>query len=151
MFLLLGYLLTHTTVTRRKAIVIYLLGAFGLVLRYAGTLDLSYAAGAIDQLFYGYSNFPSVVLAAAVFLWLWRIDWSFFSKPSRIRILRTVSGASFGIYLIHYYFLDFTVNFFMLDIRSWQWRLFGVPLVYLVSLLCVLIMKKIPLIKRLVP
>lgn len=151
MFLLLGYLFAHTAITRKKAIVIYLLGAFGLVLRYVGTLTRSYAAGAIDQLFYGYSNFPSVALAAAVFLWLWRRDWSFFNKPSRIRILRTVSGASFGIYLIHFYLLRFFVESFAIDMHSWQWRFFGVPLVYLVSLLFVLIMKKIPLVKRLVP
>ena len=151
MFLLLGYLFTHTTITKRKAVAIYLLGAFGLLLRYIGTLTRSYTAGVIDQLFSGYSNFPSVVLAAAIFLFLWRRNWSFLIKPSRIRILRTVSGASFGIYLIHYYFLDFTVNFLTLDIRSWQWRIFGVPLVYLVSLFLVLVMKKIPLIRHLVP
>lgn len=151
MFVLLGYLLTHITLTKRQALLVYLLGAFGLLLRYVGTLMRSYAIGSIDQLFYGYSNFPSVVLAAAVFLWFWRKDWSFFSTPSRIRILRTISGASFGIYLIHFYFLRFFVDFFALDMRSWIWRIFGVPLVYLISLLAVLIMKKIPLIKRLVP
>lgn len=151
MFVLLGYLLTHITLTKRQALLVYLLGAFGLLLRYVGTLMRSYAIGSIDQLFYGYSNFPSVVLAAAVFLWFWRKDWSFFSTPSRIRILRTISGASFGIYLIHFYFLRFFVDFFALDMRSWVWRIFGVPLVYLISLLAVLIMKKIPLIKHLVP
>ena len=151
MFVMLGYLLTHITLTKRQALFVYTLGAFGLLLRYIGTLTRSYAIGSIDQLFYGYSNFPSVVLAAAVFLWFWRKDWSFFSVSSRIRILRTISGASFGVYLIHFYFLRFFVDFFALDMHSWEWRIFGVLLVYLVSLIAVLILKKIPLIKHIVP
>lgn len=151
MFLLLGYLLTHVELSRRQAGAVYALGVFGLVLRYAGSLLYSYRLGNIDQTFYGYSNFPSVVLAAAVFLWFWRRDWSALEKPGRAAVLRRISGASFGVYLIHFYWLRFLVDTFALDMRSWQWRLFGVPVVYLVSLAIVLLLKKIPLLKRLVP
>lgn len=151
MFLLLGYLLTHVELSRRQAGAVYALGVFGLVLRYAGSLLYSYRLGNIDQTFYGYSNFPSVVLAAAVFLWFWRRDWSALEKPGRASVLRKISGASFGVYLIHFYWLRFLVDTFALDMRSWEWRLFGVPAVYLVSLAVVLLLKKIPLLKRLVP
>lgn len=151
MFLLLGYFLTHIKLTKQQAGFVYIFGCFGLILRYVGSLMYSYRSGCINETFYGYSNFPSVVLAAAVFLWFWRRDWFILANSKSAFILRKISSASFGVYLIHFYWLRFLVDTFTLDMRSWQWRLFGVPAVYLVSLILVLCIKKIPLLKYIVP
>lgn len=150
-FVLLGYLLTHIRFTKMQAIAIYALGIFGLLLRYIGTLVKSYKLGSIDNTFYGYSNFPSVVLAVAVFLWFWRRDWSFFANGHRKNALRNLSSASFGVYLVHMYFLRFFVDTYSINMRSWQWRSLGVAVVYAVSLVFVLILKQIPYLKRIVP
>lgn len=116
-----------------------------------GTLVKSYKLGSIDNTFYGYSNFPSVVLAVAVFLWFWRRDWSFFANGHRKNALRNLSSASFGVYLVHMYFLRFFVDTYSINMRSWQWRSLGVAVVYAVSLVFVLILKQIPYLKRIVP
>jgi surface polysaccharide O-acyltransferase-like enzyme len=65
--------------------------------------------------------------------------------------MKKVSGASFGVYLVHHFFIDFMVQHFALDIRSWKWRVFGPFFIYAGSVLAVVILKKIPLLKRTVP
>jgi surface polysaccharide O-acyltransferase-like enzyme len=150
-FVLLGYYLTRYPIKKTARYLLYFLGAFGWAVRYFGTLTRSYAAGDIDRTFFGYQLLPSVLLAVAVFVWFQYHDWSFFGTPRRIKWVRLLSGASFGIYLVHFYFLRFVVDTFQIDMRCWEWRLFGVPLVYLAALGITLVIKKIPGVRRILP
>jgi surface polysaccharide O-acyltransferase-like enzyme len=151
LFTVLGYLLSKKDLPKKIRCCIYGFGIIGWALRYFMTLFRSYAIGKIDQTFYGYVNFPSVLLAVAVFVWFRYHDWSFIATPQKIYVIQKISSASFGIYLIHFYFLRFVVDNFHINMCTWQWRILGVPFVYIFSLVSVLILKKIPVISKLVP
>lgn len=126
-------------------------GIFGWAVRYFYTLHRSLQTGEIDGGLTGYSKFPSVLLAVAVFVWFWYHDWSFMNKPNIVKRVRTVSGASFGVYLVHYYLLNFLVRSYQIQMGSLSWRVFGVPVVYGASLAVVLIGKRIPVLRKLFP
>jgi surface polysaccharide O-acyltransferase-like enzyme len=66
-------------------------------------------------------------------------------------ILAKISSCSFGVYLIHLIVKYYYVSIFNINIYSWQFRTFGIFIVYFTSLLIVLALKKVPLIKKLLP
>lgn len=151
MFLLLGYCITRYPMTKGTRYFVYIMGFFGWAIRFVYTREKSLALGYIDQTFFGYSNFPSVLLAVAVFTWFWYHDWSFLNKPKVVKVIRTLSGASFGIFLIHFYLMNFIIDIFTIDITALRWRIVGVPLVYSLSLCAVLMGKQIPFVKKILP
>lgn len=151
-YLFLGYYITHYNIPKKiRTRMIYPLGAFGLLLRYVGTLVESFHIEAVGGTFRGYERFPCVVFSVAVFVWFWYHDWSFLNSRKKKHFLRVVSGASFGVYLTHFYILRYFVDTLQLDMQSWQWRVWGVPAVYLSSLIITLALKRVPRINKLVP
>lgn len=153
-YLLLGYVITHDQSlfsSKAKRHIIYLLGFAGLILRYVATLLKSYQINDIDRTFWGYQRFPCVLLSVAVFVWFWYHDWSYFANGLPKKIIRVLSSASFGIYLTHFYILRFWVSHFNIEMTSWKWRVFGIPLVYGISLIVTLLIGKIPYMQKIVP
>lgn len=152
MFPVLGYLLSRTELTRRQRVACYLLGMFGLVLRYVATVVLSDARGAVDETFWGYTNFPSVFLAVAVFVFAKQVDWArVFSTPRRVSALAKVAGCSFGVYLSHmilfYYMLEVTG----LNGGRLLWATVCPLVAYAICLGITWVLKRAPVVRRLVP
>lgn len=151
-FPLLGYSLAHTELSKVQRKIVYLLGIFGWIMYYVGTVVLSYQQGKFSSVFKGYIRLPGVLMGIAVFVFFQYHCWDFIKRNQVfVRIIKIVSGASFGVYLIHHFFLEFFVQYFAINIQLWQWRVFGVFLIYPVSLITVLLIKKIPLLKKIVP
>lgn len=151
-FVILGYLLSTMNIKRKNRIIIYALGVVSCLIRYFGTLILSTKNGILDKTFFGYCQFHSVLLAAAVFIFIKHIDFNKIIKSEKVkRILEKVSSCSFGIYLIHLVVKSCIVKLFTINEVSILWRTFGVFATYALSLGVVYIMKKIPLLKKIVP
>lgn len=150
-YALLGWLLSAEKLSRRTRWLFYLAGVAGWALRFFCTIRLSYAAGSFDQTFSGATNLPAVLQTAGVFVWFVSRDWSFLSGARAQKVLRAISGASLGVYLIHFYLLDAVVSYFDINVFTWQWRVLGTLLIYGVTLCAVLAMKRIPVVRRLVP
>lgn len=153
MFLtLIGYRLSKTELSKKVRYVIYICGIGGWLIRFVSTLIISQRIGDIYRDLWGYFNFPSVMLSVAVFVWFQYHDWHLIEKHEGVqKLISTVSGCSFGVYLIHYYFVWKMPGILGLSTASWQWRTLGIFVVYFVSLAIVWIIKKIPGIKYLVP
>ncbi len=150
-FLLLGYWITHYPLKKKVRLFFYCLGFCGGGVRYFYTVISSLRTGVFNKLLFNYTQFHSVLLAMAIFIWFWYHDWSPLEKPSIEKCIRTLSSASFGVYLIHFYITKFIADTFSISWITWQWRFFGVPLVYICSLAVVFLLKKIPEIKKIVP
>lgn len=150
MWLLLGYWITHYPIGKRTRMASYGLGVLALLLRYFGTLVLSYRDGGVNLFFSGYERFPSVLLAVAVFIWFYYHDWSFITEKQQ-RLLVKLSGASFGVYLIHFYLLQVFTVILGVDMRSIWWRVLGTPVLYPLSVALVLLGKRLPVVKKILP
>ena len=152
-FLLLGYLLSHTVFSARARIGIYLGGAFGWLLYFGGTILLSYRDGSFNKMFKGYTGVAGVLMGVAVFELFRTLEQKgrLHLSASAVRVLKTVSGASFGVYLIHIYWRDILVHFLHLDVTGYLWRFLGPIPVYLLAMGTVLLLKKIPGLRRMIP
>lgn len=151
MFSLIGYWIMKYPINRTSRIYIYILGVIGWSIRYFFTLNQSYQSGYIDTTFSGYTNFPSVCLATAVFTWFWYHDWASISHPKLIAGIKKLSSASFGVYLVHFFILRHIVDTFHIPMQSYSWSILGTPVVYILSLTLVLYLKNLPLIRKIIP
>ncbi|NMP38098.1 MAG: acyltransferase [Clostridiales bacterium] len=150
-FPVLGYLLNTTDFTKVQRGLIYLSGIAGVIFRYVTTFCLSMRDASTNIMFFSYTGWYSVCLAAAVFVFIKYLPLcdKLAAKEKAVKILKTVSSCSFGVYLLH--------NFVRMKIEGslvhvgWEWRIFGPFLVYALCLAATFIMKKIPLVKHIVP
>ena len=150
-FPIIGYLLSTETLDKKKRYIIYSLGIFAAVFRYGYIYILSMKDGVLNKIFFDYNLFPSVLLAVAIFVFFKNINWDFLYKKNFIRtLISNMSSCSFGIYLIHMIVINSLFYIFKLE-ANLVWRLIGFLGVYAISFIIVYILKRIPIIKNIVP
>lgn len=152
MYAILGYLLSTQDVPKKYRYIIYLFAILGMVYRYVTTYILSYAANKnVILTWKGHSQFVVIILACAVFLFVKNLKLEKLEQNKKFtKIVAEIASCSFGVYLLHLIVKYYEVLIFNINIRSWQWRTFGIITTYLISLVIVLIIKKIPILKRIV-
>ncbi len=150
LFVILGYLLSTEELSRKKRVIIYIFGIFGAVLRYGMTVYLSMRDGAINKMFFSYTEYYSVFLAVAVFV-LFKYMKSVNFLSDKRAVLSKISGCSFGVYLIHMIVIRFFNSILPETVFGAVWRMTAPVLIYFVALLITVILKKIPIIKLIVP
>lgn len=152
MYPVLGYLLSRSDFSAGQRRLIYALGAFGLAFRYATTVADSWAAGVTVGTFWGYLYFPCVLLSVAVFVLFKQIRWEkLFSTPAREKALRAAAGASFGVYLTHMVFFWYALQVTGLDGGRLLWRTVMPFVAWAVCAGFTLLLKRIPVLRRIVP
>lgn len=152
LYVILGYLLSTEDLTRCKRIILYLLGLFGAVLRYTATVYLSARDGKINKMFFSYTAFYALFLAVGVFVLFKYIPWNkIFKSEKSCEIISKISSCSFGIYLIHISVMFIMKTYLHISANCWQWRLLMPFVIYAVCALITIIIKKIPVIKNIVP
>lgn len=151
-YVILGYLLHNQTMTRPVRLVIYLLGVSGLLFRFIHTIVLSALSGSFVQTSWGYGNLPCFFESVAVFVLFGQIHWDkFFNSSKRVAFLSKVAGCSFGVYLIHMIVFWYGLSVTGLDGGDVEWRLIGPLVAYLICVTLVMIMKKLFVLRKLVP
>lgn len=93
--------------------------------------------------------FHAVFLSVAVFVWIKQIRWERWLPKGLIDKLPLISSCSFGVYLIHRIVMYYESSLLGISTKSHWWRIVCIPLTYIISLGIVLILKKIPVIKKL--
>jgi surface polysaccharide O-acyltransferase-like enzyme len=151
-FVILGYLLSTQDIKLKYRIVIYILGILSVIFRYGLTYYWTIRDGVVNKTLFAYEQFHSVLLACAVFIFVKNIKFSKKFEEGRIpNILMKVSSCTFGIYLIHQIVMLYEMKILNISQFAWQWRTFGAISTYLICLAIIYVMKKIPLVKKIVP
>lgn len=147
-YLFLGYYIANYEIPKKLRFVIYALGLVGVATQILGTYYLSIEAGKIIDTFKGYMGVPCILQSAALFLYFKNID---FSKIKFIlKICEFFKADTFGVYLVHWYVICVCMIIGIPD-TSIVFRTVGGVAVFIVSALIVKIMRKIPIIRNLVP
>ncbi len=143
-YFMLGFWLNRRTLSKREELAIYALGVLGFLFTLLGTQVISNRTGAANVLLYGYCTVNVLCEAAAVF--------TLFKQHCNVssRLLRTLSAASFGAYLIHALIID-TLQFrFGFDTLAFP-PLFSIPILSAVTFVsayaAALLLRKIPVIR----
>lgn len=151
-FIILGYLLSTQNITKKYRILIYAGAIIGLIYRFATTFYLSKQAGSVVKTTWGYTSWHAILLTAAVFLIIKNLNFEKIITNSKVRnFITKMSGCSFGIYLIHKIVMYYEQKILSIDVYSWQWRTIGIFSTYIICLVIVSIIKKLPLLKKTVP
>ena len=152
MYAILGYLLSTQDIQKKYRYVIYIFAVLGMIYRYVTTYIFSYAAGEnVIMTWKGHSQFAVIILSCALFLLVKNINFKKLEENKKIsNVISKISSCSFGVYLLHLIVKYYEVELFNISTHSWQWRTIGCLTTYLISLLIVLILKKIPIIKKIV-
>ena len=109
-YYVLGYYLKEYTLSRPAEYLIYLLGIAGAAVTVGGTAWLSQQRGALAQTFYNYDSPNIALMSTAVFV-LFRYLLGVSDERSRRQRFSGVAKVSFGIYLVHVFFLMLLRNF----------------------------------------
>jgi len=145
-----GYYLKNYTLGRLPEFIIYILGILGGVATVWGTLSLSERAGSFCSTLFEYRAPNVLFMAVAVFV-LFRYVLGVSEERSRRQRLGGVARISFGIYLIHEFFIMLLREF---DISTLSFNpVVSVPVlsaaVFLCAFLVAWLISKIPLLGRL--
>lgn len=148
---ILGYLLAITSLKKWHRIVIYLLGISSAILRYVMTYILSSADGTINKLYFSYTEYYALFLASAVFVFLKYSDVVRKITESRLgsKVIPQMASLSFGVYLSH--MIIYRKLTHIIVENTWQWRLLVPFLIYAICLGISYCIRKIPIIKRIIP
>ena len=103
-YYVLGYYLKAYTLSRPAEYLIYVLGILGAAVTVGGTAWLSQQRGMLVQTLYNYDSPNIALMSAAVFVFF-RYVLGVSEERSRRQRVSGVAKISFGIYLVHVFFL----------------------------------------------
>lgn len=151
LYVFMGYYIDHYEIRSINRKILYVLGTTGLLVHIVGTWKLSYAAGEIISTYKGYLNLPCVLYSMAIYTFFkyhnndeWMKYLYKWSKP--------IAGTTLGIYLIHWYLLDwFTRHVTLVSPLSLIYRIPGGIICFCIAAVLTHLFQKIPIIHRIVP
>ena len=153
-YVLLGYILEKKTIEKKYRICIYVLGIFGWGLHFFGTLYMSAGTSEINSIFKGYQNIPAIMHSISIFVLLKNINYrKIFRKQYELfeKIVNKIASLTFGVYLIHNFFIIYLTTKFQININTLSWRLGGGMIIFICCVLITWIIQKIPCIKWILP
>lgn len=152
-YILLGYLLSTTNLNKKTRLTIYLLAFMAVITRYLYTMFASINEGTLNKDSWGYTTFSGLFPAVAVFVFIKNVDWEKWLTRFKIKpqYISNLSKCSFGIYLIHVLVRSKTLSILKINPQSWFAGLIFPILLYLICLIIVYGIKKIPILKKIVP
>lgn len=147
---LLGYILSRYAFVKRQRIMIYVFGVVVFMLWFGACIFQSVSANSTVLFMRGYYSLPLIIVSCAVFVFIG--NWSIFSTEWMIKhssLLTFVSSLSFGIYLVHRFFIKILTHILPNMITN-VWPVIGPVLVYGVSAVFVLLLKRLPFLRSIV-
>lgn len=148
-YVILGYYIDNKEIIKKYRIIIYLLGIFGFLSNFIGTAFLTEQGGDFYPLFRGAFNWPSILQSTAIF--------TFFKYASLIKdkqinnMISWFARKTFGIYLIHIYFVNELPNILGVNIYSLIWRVFGALFIFILCALITDLLQRMPVVKKIIP
>lgn len=152
-YVLLGYLLSTTKLSKKQKMGLYSLAIIALLTRYLHTLFVSVDTGVLNKDSWGYTAFTGLLPTVALFVFIKDINWEKIFDKLKIntKILSDLAGCTFGVYLIHMLVKSKIVNLLDINTTSYFYRLIFPLILYIICVIIVYIIKKIPVVKRIVP
>jgi surface polysaccharide O-acyltransferase-like enzyme len=157
-YYILGYIIKKEQITSKRIYISGILAVISLMGTVVGTYIMTSSTGQLNNSFTNGLTITIVIYSSCIFILLREILSRLIVAEKWQKTIVTISGATMGIYLIHPIFLSFILNgVFGVHLLSEKILspIISVPLVtlllFVLSLMSVLILQKIPLVKIIVP
>lgn len=147
-YVLLGYLLsTCKDIKKKNCAMIYFLAVLMCILRYVVTVTSE-----ADEFFFSYKSFHAFLLALGVFLLFKSMEKYFLRIPDAVNDwIRKLSECTMGVYLVHMIIIYQVVGKIPFMNKLYVWNVLAPIMTYLLSLAVVYALKKIPILRYIVP
>ena len=148
-YFILGYYLFITEFSKKKRIIIYILGIVSFVTCFGIQNILYIINGNKTEILYGYFSITTFFTSVALFVF---IKQKFKNKDYKEINLRSIWSKTYGIYLIHIMVMD-VFSKLGFDIFSFNY-IISIPIltisVFIASYIIISIIKKIPILRKIV-
>ena len=148
-YLFTGYLLSHVEIKKSYRFILYVFSIAGLMTHIIGTYVLTNREGTIIQTYKGYNNLPCVIYSLGIFVFIKYISKGFNEKVNKV--FSILSGYTFGVYLIHIFIIRGIEKYSGIPNTNLIYRLVVPFIVFALAAGISWCIKKIPLIKHIVP
>ncbi len=147
LYALIGYILSKIDIPKKYIFLLVVLGFWGLFIHITGTDILSNNLGKVVRTYKGYYNIPCILYSTAIFILVKQISDTIFKNKYLSKIILFLKDYTFPIYLLHYFVLDMMNMNLKLAITR-----LGSPFIIIpICILITYILRKIPIVKRIVP
>lgn len=150
-YVLLGYILSRITLTKKLRYKIFALAIAGLLAHIIGTYYLSIHAGKIIDIYKGYLNVPCILYSLGIFVFLKRESDHLMAIKMAASIINFLKPYTFAIYLLQWFFMDILVWHLHVNAYSIIYRLGGIILVTVLCVITTYIIRKLPFGKIILP
>ena len=150
LYVLVGYLIANTDLTKKQRFAAYAISFLGWFLHFQGTTMVSFKAGEIIGTYKGYMNFPAVMHSIGIFILFKYFPWHKILGTRGIQLIQSLAKYTFGIYLMHFYFVLGIPEITKLNVGDLKWRTFGALLIFILCALLSSIISRIPFFKLLI-
>lgn len=128
-YVFIGYYIDNYKLSRKIRYALYFGGIIGLLMHCIGTWYCSYQAGEVIQTFKSYLGVPCILYSVGIFTFIKHRKLERFDT----QLLYKISDLTFGIYLIHWFFLDLVLTYTDISPYSIMYRCGGGVLVFILS------------------
>lgn len=147
-YLLLGYWLKNYDLSKKARVYLRIGGGIAWICLAFGTIFVCSRSNSFWGGFCGWSNWPAVLICANVF--------DIFKNSKNISIVEekyakyvgNISNCSLGVYCIHMIVINIFLRYLKISSESYSWMLMAPIGIYLISVVIVLLMKKIPVLGK---
>lgn len=146
----LGWLLYNKEIGIKGKVLVYSLAGFGLFLHIWGTYSLSMQAGEIISTYKGYQNVPCILYSVGMFVFLKEISNRVMHGKVK-EVIKWLADYSFPIYLMQFVFFDLFQKLPFVRTRSLVYRLSAPFIIIPIIIGITWVMRKTPVLKRIVP
>lgn len=150
-YIVVGYLLNGYEMSAKMRKTIYLFAVIGFCIHLIGTYLVSVEAGEVLRTFKGYSSAPCIMYSVGIYVWFKYNGEKLLKNRIIEKMISVITPYTFGIYLIQWFIYKGMIHFMDINVRSIIYRL-GVPFLIIPVSICIIkIIKKIPVLKCIVP
>ncbi|QCR34269.1 acyltransferase [Lysinibacillus sp. SGAir0095] len=150
-YFLLGYVLFNRSFKKTERLIIYFMGIVGYLMTFIVTHFYSLKAGSFYSILYEYYSPNVLFMSIAIFVFF---KYAFNFKMKRTKLLTKISALTFGVYLMHPFFLQYFRESSYLNFLYKDHLIVTTPFIaILVFSLCVIvafIISLIPVLKKVV-
>lgn len=149
-YIVAGYIIENYKFKIFWKLIIYLLGAFSLLINIIGTKNLTLRYKKVIILHKGYLNLPCIIYSCSLFLLLKEYNFLLLKILDK-NIINKIGSLTIGPFFMHFPLIDISKRYFKVNIYNLSFRLFGGIFITIICLIITFFLKKLPLIKYLVP
>ena len=150
LYIFSGYIIQNYVFTKLTKIIIYMIGFFSFLIQVIGTHILAFKYNKVTWKHTGYLIFPTILYCNSLFLFIKEYSFILYKILNK-NIIRKLGSLTIGLFFLHWPVIDFLKKypFYIFNINIFSF--YGGTLISIICFILTNILKKIPLIKYLVP